>query len=273
MAWTGARGVVAEDDAGWTERIATEAKRLHESGRSVSRTRLQEQLARTNTTLELAPVRGEVLDGPAAHAAARRGVVIVGALYKCQKCPRWHCTDASGFAIAPGVYVTARHVFESTNYATMVVMDARGRMGAVEEVLASDADADVAVFRAGLRDVEPVPLRADLPAGARVRVMSHPDGHFFSFTEGMVSRYFAKPDGADGARPLWMAVTAEFGKGSSGAPVLDEQGNAVAVVSATDSLYYSDQNGEQKNLQMVFRHCSAASNVLRLLGGGEAVRR
>jgi hypothetical protein len=61
-----------------------------------------------------------------------------------------------------------------------------------------------------------------------------------------------------------MAVTAEFAKGSSGAPICNASGAAVGVVNNTESIYYSVEDGHQKNFQMVVRNCTPASALIDL---------
>jgi S1-C subfamily serine protease len=59
-----------------------------------------------------------------------------------------------------------------------------------------------------------------------------------------------------------MAITADYAKGSSGAPVLDDTGSVVGIVSATNSIYYTPP---QKNLQMVIKSCIPVDAIWKLL--------
>jgi S1-C subfamily serine protease len=109
-------------------------------------------------------------------------------------------------------------------------------------------------------------------------VLSHPDNAFYSLTEGVVSRYFVYRN--QGKATTMLATTAEFAVGSSGAPLLDDCGNVIGMVSSTSSIYSgpatmdgegeisgsapeADSNGD---LQMVMKMCVPSADILKLLG-------
>jgi hypothetical protein len=62
-----------------------------------------------------------------------------------------------------------------------------------------------------------------------------------------------------------MAVTADFGAGSSGGPLLDARGSVTGMVCSTTSVYWEDAKGKAKELQMVFKHCVPAESIRRLV--------
>jgi hypothetical protein len=64
-----------------------------------------------------------------------------------------------------------------------------------------------------------------------VRVVSHPGYFFWFFSAGQVGNHFEE-SGVD-----WVNITADFGQGSSGAPVFDELGNVVGQVTSTLTLF------------------------------------
>lgn len=98
---------------------------------------------------------------------------------------------------------------------------------------------------------------------SELRVFSHPDDHFFALSEGMVSRYVALPVEKAPGEVTFMAVTADFGAGSSGAPVFNERGGVVGLVNNTQSLYYDPKKG--RDLQMVFKHCLPSQYIQQLI--------
>ena len=62
-----------------------------------------------------------------------------------------------------------------------------------------------------------------------------------------------------------IAITADFAKGSSGAPVFNEYGAVVASVNNTQSTYYSVKNGVKDNLQMVFKNTVSMEHLRELI--------
>jgi S1-C subfamily serine protease len=99
---------------------------------------------------------------------------------------------------------------------------------------------------------------ADNPGiGEEVTVIAHPHAMFYSLTQGTISRFYMRNEGQK------MSITADFGQGSSGGPVFDSKGNVVGVVSATLSLYNSDNN-----LQMVSKETTPVARVKALIAPG-----
>lgn len=62
-----------------------------------------------------------------------------------------------------------------------------------------------------------------------------------------------------------MSVTADFAQGSSGAPIVNRQGNVVGMVCSTKSLYHEDPAGCQTHLQMVLKNGVPAECIWGLL--------
>jgi S1-C subfamily serine protease len=61
------------------------------------------------------------------------------------------------------------------------------------------------------------------------------------------------------------SITADFAKGSSGAPVFNEFGAVIGSVNNTQSTYYSVKNGVKDNLQMVFKNTVSMQHLLNLI--------
>ena len=65
---------------------------------------------------------------------------------------------------------------------------------------------------------------------------------------------------------FYTTITADFAKGSSGCPVLDEHGSAIGVVNNTESIYYEDDGRrKQVDLQMVVRNVTPSWVVRKLI--------
>ena len=195
---------------------------------------------------------------------AQKAVAVVGGVYKCNKCTRWHVAPASGFLITDDLVVTNYHVVDSPERSGLAVRLFDGRVFMVEDVVASSERYDLAVLRVPKTGIKPIALGQSAPVGAKIDLISHPNNKFYTLSEGRVARYFVTQRNR---RPVpAMAITADFGKGSSGAPVLNENGQVVGVAASTESLYYTEKDGVQKNLQMVFKNCVPVSQLRELIG-------
>lgn len=222
------------------------------------------QLERSRCKLSLPASTARPQSPVELSASARRGVLVIGGVYKCTKCPHWHVQPASGFVLTEsGAAVTCYHVVTNREHASLVAMTDDGKVHAVKEILAADEASDVAILQLDGRGFKPLPLSTNAPTGTAVRVLSHPSRHFYTLTEGIVSRQFVQ---TKRGRPVTqLAITADFARGSSGAPVLNEQGAVIGIVDATQSLYYTVHDGQKEDLQMVFKHCVATRHLLDLI--------
>lgn len=276
-------GVRPVDDRALMARIVAEGDRLIAAQGTAPMAALVEQLARKSASVALpAEPTQPAADPEGVYERAQRATLVIGGLYKCDKCAHTHARPASGFVLtASGVAVTNYHVMDAKDNLTVVAMTHDGRVLPVKEVLAADRGHDVAVIQLDVAGaakeggdagkggdvdagaLEPLPLGAQARPGADVFVMSHPDNRFFSFTRGTVSRYYHA--GPQRGNATMMQITADFARGSSGGPVLDARGQAVGMVASTSSVYYNNDHGEQKNLQMVFKECVTADAIRALV--------
>lgn len=265
----GAAKVRAEDpvvdDDGIVERVENAGNALIKSNKTVKLRTLRTQLQHVHTcSLDLPAVTAEELTPGELYARRARGVLVVGVLAKQKKrSAKYEMAGCSGFALtAEGIFVTNYHVVDNPEGETLVVMTHQGDVTPVTEVLAADKLSDVAILHAPGASFTPIPLAADAPpAGAPVWVISHPDHNFFSLTSGLVSRHFVA-DTEFGRTPQ-LAITADFGAGSSGGPVLDRHGAVGGMVCSTTSVYWEDE--KIKDLQMVFKHCVPVESIRHLI--------
>lgn len=271
-----ARGAELTDEPVDDRRLQAELLRFAEAqlsaGKTVKADVLRAQLSRRRCEVALAPASTKSETLPEAASRTRSAVAVVASLYKCKKCTKWHLGAASGFFISSdGVLVTNHHVVAGADKETFVVLSGDGRMALVTEVLAADAVADIAILRCNGTGFSALPLCAEAADGTPVGVWSHPTNHFFSLSAGIVARRFMlQKQGGPACEAL--AITADYARGSSGGPVFDDRGNVVGMVASTDSVYYDNENGQQKNLQMVFKNCVSARSILALIGSKTAAQ-
>lgn len=254
------------DDALRT-RLRDHLEHLQESTNKVPLATLQAQLDRTGTVARLAKPLTRERDWSEIYERVRKSVFIVGELYKCGKCSEWHLTAATGFLISTnGLLVTNHHVVNGSKGVVMGALSGEGRFFPVVEVVAASRREDVAIVRLEGSGFEPLPVLADKPVGSAVCVLSHPDSEFFTLTTGIISRYCQEPIAPRSkTRRHNMVITAEYAKGSSGAPILDHFGNVVGLASSTVSIYYNEDHGRKDNLQQVIKYGVPAQCILDLV--------
>jgi S1-C subfamily serine protease len=252
------------DDAAVDAAIKKQGVALMNKGQTIPIETLRQQLKRTHFDLTKLPTLAKKPLAPArAYLDSRDSTVIIGGLYMCTKCDQWHCSVAAGFPIAePDIFVSNYHVFAGTNNETMVGMNFQRQVQPVTEILAASRAQDIAIFRIPGLKARPLALRDEAPVGSAVSLVSHPDMHYFAYSQGAISRYSrqARPGGRD---KVVLEITADFAKGSSGAPILDECGNAVGMVALTRAVFHD--NEAYQSVQMVFKECVPASAIHALI--------
>ena len=264
------------DDRAVMRRFEEGLGKLKDEGLSIGAEELRNQLRERKTfprQLETKAAFERALSGRERHEVGKRGALVFGHIYDCGKCNRWHGNAAGGFVISEdGLAVTNYHVLDGNKEAaTFGAMTHDGRVSAVEEVLAASKADDVAVVRlAKANGLTPVALSSEARAGDSVAVGSHPKGQFYTYTEGVVSRYAQRPRA--GKSVVIMEITADYAVGSSGSPVFDEYGNVVGVVASTHFLFANPKGkGEKPSAaQMVVKSCVLVSSILNLLNGEKA---
>ena len=256
---SGSAKPVVINDRAIIGQMTREATRMMDSDDPVSMESLIEQLKKEpKVSLDLSVGKG------ARAADAQKAITVVGGVYKCKHCTRWHVAPASGFLIAEDMVVTNYHVVNQPERSGLAVRLFDGRVFMVEAVVAASERFDLAVVRIPKTGVMPVALGQAAPVGAKVDLISHPNQRFYTLTEGRVRAVFYD---ATRQKPVSaMSITADFGRGSSGGPVFNESGEVVGIAASTESLYYTEKDGEQKNLQMVFKHCVPVSQLRELIG-------
>ena len=260
------------DDVRVKQHVEREGGKLVEQGAATEMAGLIKQLDIERCELEFPPLESAPADAAALYERARESVVVISAIYKCDRCDNWHASCASGFVISSsGAIVTNYHVVDQAEKSGLVAMTFDGQVLPVKRVLAANEGDDVAILEVEGKDLKPLPIaKGPAPVATPVAVVSHPDQRFFTYTSGVVSRYH-KLRGKEGDSEAMM-ITADFARGSSGAPVLNEAGEVVGIVRSTRSIYYHVDKGQQKNLQMVFKTCAPVESLWQLVKNGNRTR-
>ena len=244
--------------------IEAEGRKCVEAGRTLKD--WGDKLGRKSVALKLpAPSSGH-LSPIRLGQRVEPAVAVVGVFYLCGKCSNTHLTTASGFFLnESGALATCRHVLASYSQQGkgVVVLTRDGRLCPVREVLAVDPLHDLLVLQVEGKGFTPLPLAREALAGSPVLVISHPENHFYMLTTGIIARCGVERRTQGLYR--FLTLTADFGKGSSGAPVCNDAGAVVGLVDNTESIYYSTGQEQQSNLQMVVKNCSPSQALLDMV--------
>jgi serine protease Do len=148
--------------------------------------------------------------------------------------------EGTGFVVSEGLIATNCHVARE-GVSLGAVVSPEQEIEAVA-VAACDERHDLALLRHGAAGLQPLPL-AGTPArvGQRVVVLGNPLGLAGTLSEGIVAalREDGLEAGAADHRSPRLQITAPISPGSSGSPVMNTDGEVVAVV---DSQYGFGQN-------------------------------
>lgn len=255
---------LAVNDRRLQDSILKAAEGFINSGRATKMPALIGQLGQKSCRLKLPKPSRKERSVSLIYAQNKPGVLVMAGIFKCDKCAHWHAGCASGFVLTDsGVAVTNYHVLNAPKNETLVAATDDGRVLPVQSVLAASEADDIAIVQLAGDHLQPLPLSADAPVGSKVCAISHPDGQYYTLTEGIISRYCMRS--VKSTEVPQMAITADFARGSSGGPIFDDCGNAVGMVASTVSIYYTNDNGKKENLQMVLKHCVPAASVLHLI--------
>jgi serine protease Do len=146
----------------------------------------------------------------------------------------------------------------------------------VKELLSYSQNNDLAVFSIDGKgkQFDPIPLGKPAVVGTPVYCISHPSGELYYFSKGMVARNVARdsttlgtPYSTAGKTPIRMEVSADYGTGSSGGPVMDRYGNLVGIVATTNTVYFNEMlpEGVRLHPQMVIRSTIPVKALIGLL--------
>ena len=145
-------------------------------------TLLREQLEQSHTSVSLdeIPPSNEAMSPQQIYQKRLGSVLILGNLFKCDKCDKWHLNTAGGVVLTRnGIAATNHHVIENKKAAGFGALTRDGVFYPVLEVLAANDDDDVALIRLEGDRFSAAPL-GEARIGDAVAVISHPDKHFYT---------------------------------------------------------------------------------------------
>lgn len=256
---------VVIDDAALTKDLANEIGKFVSVKKTTPAKKLGDQLLERHSASIKLPVASEkaLTD---LYGKRVGSVGIIASVYKCTKCPLWHRSGcATCWALTEdGVMVTNYHVFNGKDHDGFGVLTQDGKVAPVTEIIAADKDHDIAIFRVAGSGYTPIPLGKAQNVGGEAHIIAHPDSRFFTYSAGNVTRYYSD---RNKRKSYWMGVTAEYARGSSGGPVMDDAGNVIGMVASTNSIYYPPRNKSEKKgpFQMVIRNCVPVDAIRKLI--------
>lgn len=235
---------------------------------------LQQLKDRKQCSVRPARAERKRLEATGVFEKARRGTLIVGAVYKCNRCTSWHAECATGFVLTEdGTFASNFHVVErmtSSNMVAMGIMTYDGQVFPVKAVLAGDEHNDLAVIKAQATGLQPLGIAGDIQVGEAAYSLSHPvlvnrgnDQGFYMFSPGMVSGKYAMSCPGGGTINV-LAVTCEYAGGSSGGPILDCRGSVVGVICQA---FPVNSGTSGSRVQMIWHLTRPSEGLLRLVAG------
>ena len=136
----------------------------------------------------------------------------------------------SGFVVLPGILATNYHVVQGAAKGEVTFLGDR-KAYPILGVVGLDAWADLALVAIADRSRKPLPvgLASRMQVGDQVYVIGNPKGLVGTFSEGVISAVRRR----DNRKDFTFQMSAPISTGSSGGPVLNEQGEVIGVSVST----------------------------------------
>ncbi len=257
------------DDDKQAEALEKAVLKLAADGKAANGKELLSQMNRKTCAIAPAAPSAPVLQPDEIYTGCSGGVVAITSAWKSDEGDGWQAGEpATAWVLTPdGVMVTNYHVFlEAEKEEVFGVMLSDGRFFPVTEILAADSLNDVAIFKVPAKGLQPLALGVNESVGKKVCVISHPDRQFYTFTQGQISRYTVQRDEEKAPPVKYMCITADYARGSSGGPVLNEHGAVVGMVCSTRTTYYGEKDKDKDDdVQMVVKFCIPGESIRALL--------
>ncbi len=257
------------DDEKQAEALEKAVLKLAEDSKATRGKELLGQMNRKSCGIAPAAPSAPVLQPEEIYTGCSGGVAAISSAWKADDGDGWQAGEpATAWVLTPdGVMVTNHHVFlEAEKEEVFGVMLNDGRFFPVTEILAADSLNDVVIFKVHAKGLQPLALGVNEAVGKKVCVISHPDRQFYTFTQGQITRYTLQRDEEKAPPVKYMCITADYARGSSGGPVLNDHGAVVGMVCSTRTTYYGEKDKDQDDdVQMVVKFCIPGESIRALL--------
>ena len=248
----------AENDSEFISAASLEIDKLVTANLHTPFTKLEDDRTKNfevNSGIEIAHTKSDKKTGNQMYHHLQKSTLYIGSSYLCDKCPNVHLSGATGFVIhEDGIIVTNYHVIAprgSIKYDGLFAIDHEGIVYVVTEILSASKENDLAILKVDTKGTKlnALPLAETELVGEDVYMMGHPFKNTFFMTKGIISRKYVN---AKKSRPR-LTITAEFGLGASGGPVVNDSGEVVGVVSATRANYAGATAKDKGDLQLLLK--------------------
>ena len=219
-----------------------------------------------NSNVLIKKENGTEMNGNQMYYYLKERTFVVGSPYLCKNCPETHLSNATAYAITDdGIILTNYHVIdknESMDTSAIFVSDSEGNVYNVTEVLAASQGNDLAILRINTKGkkLKYIPFAEEELLGEDIYLMGHPFGQNYYMSKGIIARKYIN----DRDNEPRLAVTAEFGQGSSGGPFVNTRGELVAMVAGTYSNYTMNSK-EHGYLQMITKEVIPVSSMWKFV--------
>jgi S1-C subfamily serine protease len=215
-----------------------------------------------NSNITIKEEQGANMNGNQMYYYLKERTFVVGSPYLCTNCPETHLSNATAYSITDnGIILTNYHVIdknESMDTSAIFVSDSDGNIYNVTEVLSASQGNDLAILKIDTKGkkLKYIPFAKEELLGEDIYLMGHPFGQNYYMSKGIIARKYIN----DRDNEPRLAVTAEFGQGSSGGPFVNTKGELVAMVAGTYSNYTMNSK-EHGYLQMITKEVIPVSSI------------
>ncbi len=138
-----------------------------------------------------------------------------------------------------GLFISSYELMGAFTQAKKIIaLDYQQKTYQIKELLHADKENDLVIMKldSDKKDFTAAHLSTFTPAGVKVYHLSHPNEHFYVFTEGMISREFMED------KNKRIAITNDLNIGSVGGPIINLYGEVCAIVtySAKNSVSHKE---------------------------------